>query len=463
MRYLFALVLGVVIGAAHAQWESVAGGYLEGSASATWYDSQNERLYFGGNMRYMQQDSLQVRAITYWEDGLWHPMRSGTTYIGNGAAPPVQAVLRLDTTIVIAGAFRKVDSIPDTKGVAQWHSGSWHSMGIDSADFISPNASRLQVINDTLHMLGGFVFVYDGDTIRNWAVWNGNTWAPGDTNVIFNYFTRAVAWYQDEFYMAGNFNVLGGVKDIARRNGGAWQSLGTGIMGDPWVNDMVVYDGLLWVVGEFYRSAGNPGSGIMVWDGTQWLDPFPMLDMFAQGRDLEIINGKLYFTGAMNVDGMADYYGVGRYDGEELCIIGGPEVFALNLTGNADTLYMATCGTHTCYPDGLPVNGIAKWPMDAPPDICFDVEVGITGLRAERPTLHPNPLSSSSLLQLPAHHPRPAALTWHDATGRLVRTDAPQWQGSHLRIERGQLPSGLYLLSLDGPGGRAATLRVVVE
>jgi hypothetical protein len=444
-----------------AQWADLAGGYSYGQSNWALYDSIDNRVYLCGNMRYMAQNTAEVRGVAYWQDGLWHRMNYGSVYPSPGVGPAVQAMCRLDTTMVVAGQIRGMDSIPNTRGVAQWHSGSWHSMGIDSASFISPNASRLQVINDTLHMLGGFVFVYDGDTIRNWAVWNGNTWAPGDTNVIFNYFTRAVCWYQSDFYMAGNFNVLGGVKDIARRNGGAWQSLGTGIMGDPWVNDMVVYDGLLWVVGEFYRSAGNPGSGIMVWDGTQWLDPFPMLDMFAQGRDLEIIDGRLYFTGAMNVDGMADYYGVGRYDGEELCIIGGPEVFALNLTGNADTLYMATCGTHTCYPDGLPVNGIAKWPMDAPPDICFDVEVGVAeGLNIMyQPSLHPNPFSTTALLTLAPDQSRPTTLAWYDATGRLVRTDAPHWQGNAVLIERGALPPGLYFLR-SGPG---QVLRVLVQ
>ncbi|MCB9180949.1 MAG: hypothetical protein H6593_05765 [Flavobacteriales bacterium] len=130
------------------------------------------------------------------------------------------------------------------------------------------------MVDGQLHLHGAFNTV-DGQPISNWAVYDGTTWQQVDTTEEFGFNTAKAVRYQGDLYVAGNFNTSNGVNDLARQGPNGWEALGPGLLGDPWVNEMVVYDGLLWVTGEFYEWWGNAASGIMAWDGSQWHNMFP--------------------------------------------------------------------------------------------------------------------------------------------------------------------------------------------
>jgi Secretion system C-terminal sorting domain len=437
------------------QWESVGGGTMAGDPRTLLFDTVSDQLYAVGDMRFMAVDTLQVNGTAMWDGAIWRPLGGGVSHPFNGLVPPVQAVCLYDSGVVIAGSQYGMSGVPNTRRVAKWQNGSWHSCGLDSLAQPYGGAVRLTVIDDTMHLLGASAIVYQGDTIERWAKYDGEHWTAGDPNEEWDFAITSLCKYQGVMYAGGNFDLSGGQNDLVRKGPNGWEELGQGLVGDPWVNDLVEYNGLLWVAGEFYQSAGNAASCLMAWDGNQWLNPFPQIQFFGQCRDLDVRNGKLYFGGAMYVDGLPEYYGLGEYDGDQVCIVGGPKAFSGRIAVSADTLYMATCKYLYCANQGPQVNTIAKWPLNAPPDACFDVEVGVQeqalpgALR-----IWPNPASDQITLSWPiADGGDVAAVHVFNDLGQVVLRTVLAAGTSDAQLFVGHLAAGCYSLALVGEGG----------
>jgi hypothetical protein len=250
-------------------------------------------------------------------------------------------------------------------------------------------------------MLGWFDTV-GTQVIHKWAKWDGEQWSPGGANEPIINQTQACARYQGDYYVGGNFSTQNGIDDLAKWAGGAWHSLGSGLHGDPWVNDLMVYDDLLWVAGNFFAGAGNAATGLMAWDGSNWINKFPQIQFTAQCKDLAIIDHKLYFSGPFLVQGLVGEYRIGQYDGHTLCILGGPDIYAGRITGSADTLYAQACVYLYCETQqGLQANGVMKWPLDAPADTCFAIAQSLPELNTSHQIqLYPNPTNDQVTIAL---------------------------------------------------------------
>ena len=85
---------------------------------------------------------------------------------------------------------------------------------------------------------------------------------------------NALAVYSDGLIAGGSFNTAGGVSAnyIARWNGSAWQSLGSGINNgvNNVVTSLTVYDNQLVAGGYFTTAGGASASRIARWNGSIW-------------------------------------------------------------------------------------------------------------------------------------------------------------------------------------------------
>ena len=418
MRLLLLLVPFAFCGPVVPQyWESVGGGVFSGDIYDLLYDSAKSRLYAVGSMGEMYLDTLSVNGVAYWEDGTWHAIGDAVDNPpGIGVCDPVTSIVIYDGDPVIGGFFNGVDSVPYTDGLATWSNDEWTTLGTDSPSKIA--YVNFSLIDDDLHMMGTIDSV-DGQATYNWAIWDGVHWTRADTSETFEFGVSKVITYQGEYVVGGNFGTTAGHSDLVHGVPGNWEEFGLGIIGDAWVNDMVVYDGLLWVAGEFFEMAGNAATALMVWDGVNWLNPFPDLHGWAASRDVHVANGKLYFILPMDINGMPGYYTLGVYDGNTVCVFGGSDKFFGKITCSADTLYGATCRylTPTCGPPGLLVNDIAKWPLDAPPDTCFTVHVSMPEQPSD-PTYFHYDLANDAIIM--HEHGDVAQLRLFDPLGRLV-------------------------------------------
>ena len=444
------------------QWTSVGGGFTWGPPRAMLWIPDSNCLVVTGHMGNTSTDSLPLRGTAYWRDSNWHAMAGGLDAIGDAPISPGLSFLRYGGELFLSGWFLQVDSVPNTWKVAKWNGVSWLSAGLDSVPDYG-GAAVLYLVDDELHMMGGSMVILNGDSCSNWLVYDGTDWRCGDPTEDFYFQTSCVVRYQGDLYVGGNFSTQGGLNDLVRRTPNGYEELGPGLLGDPWVNDMLVYDSLLWVIGEFYSGAGNAASGLMAWDGTQWLNPFPDIAFTGMGRDVNLINGKLFFTGPFAVNGLPGTYYIGCYDGQSLCVLGGNDIWVDRVEGSPDTLYAATGITQDWQPGSQVVNFIMKWPLDAPADTCFSIHVGLNELALSAPMVQvfPNPTRGRFTLQwsTSVSHPR---ITACDAQGRALLLNTERINGHAFECTLADPHPGLIHLRWSDER-RSGGITVVVE
>jgi hypothetical protein len=103
---------------------------------------------------------------------------------------------------------------------------------------------------------------------------NAQSWSSVGSGMAVKGIVSAMIVYNGELYVAGEFDSAGGipVNNIARWNGSVWDSVGSGLSG--LFNErtsMAVYNGNLYVGGGFTQSGSIslPG-GFAMYDGTSW-------------------------------------------------------------------------------------------------------------------------------------------------------------------------------------------------
>ena len=406
-------------------------------------------------------DSIPVRGVSYWKNDRWHAMAGGLRSQNDGPIEPGFEWIKVQQQVYVVGPFLQVDSVPGTQKIARWANGVWESAGLDSSSLVNGGVAYASVVDDELHLTGVFDAHLNGDSCSNWIIYDGSSWRCGDPTEDFYFGLSKVVRYQGDLYVGGNFNTQSGLNDLVRQTPNGYEELGPGLLGDPWVNDMVVYDSLVWVIGEFYAGAGNAASGLMAWDGTQWLNPFPDIAFTGMGRDVNLINGKLFFTGPFAVNGLPGTYYIGCYDGQSLCVLGGNDIWVDRVEGSPDTLYAATGITQDWQPGSQVVNYIMKWPLDAPADTCFSIHVGLNELSASAPLVQvfPNPSTGYFRLQWPAPIVRPT-ITAFDAQGRAVQLRAEPISGYAIDCTLADPQPGLFHLRWSD--GRASGGTTVV-
>jgi hypothetical protein len=447
MRTALVIALQVTANLVVAQWTSVGGGIPGGQPYDMLFDTTLQRLYVVGSMMYVNEFNLRVNGTAFYEDGSWHPMGTGTTDVYNvgWVCPEVKAICSHDSAIVVAGQFYQMDSVPNTSYVAEWRNEQWHSMGIDSNEQEIGNYENLVEIDGRLNLTGNFTWDINGP-IWSWAVWDGESWSPGDTTGIFqNMQIKSLCEYQGQLYAGGNFDNPGFPSDIARWNTDHWEEVGGGINGDPWVNDLAVYDDKLWVCGEFAASWGNAASGLMAWDGQHWLNPFPQIAFIAMGRNVQVANGKLYFIGPFMAQGLPGVHHFGVYDGNTLCIFGtnGLED-AGRLCVAPDTVYALAWG------NDIDVNTLGQWPLNAPMDTCYTVVQGETEPEgtADQFVLYPNPTNDQVTLHFSDELRRIAVhIAVQNMLGQEVACD-PHIGPTGITIGTSTLATGTYTLEV---------------
>ncbi len=121
--------------------------------------------------------------------------------------------------------------------------------------------------------------------------------------------------YNGDLYVGGQFTAIKGPTggwvtswSIARWDGTQWNPLGSGLVGSPWVNDLMVFQNKLIVGGTFDIAGGIDAWNIAAWDGANWSNLWTGNGGYGtnkdngnhQGayvRDLELFQNNLYIIG----------------------------------------------------------------------------------------------------------------------------------------------------------------------
>ena len=136
--------------------------------------------------------------------------------------------------------------------------------------------------------------------MRGVARWDGEAWRSLGSGLLPDYdaYGTCTRPWGSDLIVGGRFAQVGGVSasNIARWDGASWHALGSGL--DDEVYALAEYGGDLIVGGDFTRAGGIPAAGVARWNGSSWS---AMGDNAIYVGVLRVVEGRLFAAGTFLV------------------------------------------------------------------------------------------------------------------------------------------------------------------
>lgn len=169
------------------------------------------------------------------------------------------------------------------------------------------------------YYIGGEFKTVQGVPASGIAKWDGSAWTSLGSGI--NGSVYAIAISGNDVYAAGSFSVAGGnpAKNVAKWNGSSWSALGAGLgEGTHFVRSVAIYGGDVYFGGNFFVSDGSPANGIVRWDGTAY-SALPIAA--GEIRSLVVNDSSLYVGGNVALS-PGSSVGIVKYDGTSWTALG---------------------------------------------------------------------------------------------------------------------------------------------
>ena len=331
-------------------------------------------LVVGGNFR-RTIDGIDAENLLRWNGSEWQTLGPETGLDGT-----VLSMLVKDGDLYIGGRFEEIDGV-DVNHLARWDGTSWHAVGALSGSGVSGSSDSIGSFATVLNLesVGGGVLVSgdfssaDGVKAIGVALFrNATTIALGqDTGLGLSGPVAAIAVYQDDIYVGGDFEYAGPIRanNIARFDGETWHALeDRGFIGIPksdtldGVSALATYQGQLYVGGDFSNVADLGTDNLIRWDGSAW-NPLPLIPNGGV-EALTVHDGALFAGGSFTTlsDG-AEANNIAAFDGISWTPLAnflgnGVDSLVLSLASGSNGLYMG--GFFSTAGDSL-ADGLALW------------------------------------------------------------------------------------------------------
>lgn len=391
------------------------------------YDFPSNSIIFAG--QFTEVDGTPCQGIASWDGN------SLTTY-GNGLLGTVEDVENLQGTELIA-----VGENLDGAGanVAIWRNGQW--------DFFQPAAGKIHDVASlgNIAYFGGELFNQGFSQIYSLPMGGTSFSAVGDGFAGPIY---ALGSYQGEMYAGGDFQAVGlnAANYISRFNGSDWVDAGMGM-------DTTVYAFGYGANGEFLAGGILADSnyiqkmGLSEWDGTTWLSMLNPNPQFATGVydigdridriEKDIANNEIRITGNFSVLFGFDF-------GHDAAVyIDSLEVLRPLATPDNDIVGIVPWDNgYILGGDFSNVNGynIDFWGFRT-------VASSIVDPTVSQVSVFPNPAQDRLYIKI-AKVPADVHVELMDFQGRKHAV-AFEVEGENIRVERGDLAEGAYLILLS--------------
>lgn len=243
--------------------------------------------------------SLIVDNVARFDGQQWHAMNGGVRDWAISTAVYSLEVYQGD--LFVGGNF--VDVGPDGASttayrVARWD-GQWHGIGGIAGSDLATTALAMTVWDGELIVGGEFSYAGDSFQVGQPAVstsvarWDGQEWSQLGRGLGTNELVRKIVPYAGGHVAVGRFTEAGGAlaTRVAFFDGDDWQAMGSFENGN--VHDALVWNGELYVTGDFQTVNGQPIRTTARFDGAQW----HALGQGAGGWCLEVHQGQLHAAG----------------------------------------------------------------------------------------------------------------------------------------------------------------------
>lgn len=228
--------------------------------------------------------------VAAWDGTSWSPLGDG-----DGTSGPVIALATFDDgngRALYAGGTFKSAGTTLASAIARFDGTDWSALGSGISivsvfgavstgnvfalcEYTAPAASPALFAGGSFNRAGG-------NAASSIARWDGATWSPLGLGVTVTApalaSVTALCVHDDgtgpALYVGGTFTAAGGspASNIARWDGGAWSTLGSGTNGS--VRALCVFDdgsgAKLVAAGDFTQAGGAAANSIAVWNGNAW-------------------------------------------------------------------------------------------------------------------------------------------------------------------------------------------------
>ncbi|GAB3857174.1 hypothetical protein GCM10028822_30450 [Hymenobacter terrigena] len=244
-------------------------------------------VYAVGN--FTQAGGLPADCVAKWNGTTWSPLSNGVRGLTTGVYAYVELMacaVAANGDVYAGGNFLQAGST-GANNVAKWNGTAWNSLGTAVGNGLNDVVSAVAVAGNGDVYVGGN-FTQAGNVVANHiARWNGTAWSSlgtGAANGVtlnpafspyYNVVNAIAVAGNGDVYVGGTFTQAGGATAsyVAKWNGIAWSSLGTGTANgvDNKVNALAIAsNGDLYVGGAFTQAGGAAANRIAKWNGTAW-------------------------------------------------------------------------------------------------------------------------------------------------------------------------------------------------
>ena len=230
---------------------------------------------------------------------------------------------RFKDTIYATGFFTTVCGA-GTSYMAKWDNGGWQPVDIP----LSGPGHSLRAYSDLLYISkyvesidSNWVYVYDGNDIQKLGMGVYLTTASGFSELANIY---DVATFNNVIIACGEFDRVGdqSISGIMQWDGGKWLEVGGGLSGNipntapvMYPHQMLVFNGALYVVGNFRSAGGTVVNGIAKWDGIEWSAMGAGFNSTVYG--IGIFENEIYVGGDFTKSGTTDLKRIAKWDGSQ--------------------------------------------------------------------------------------------------------------------------------------------------
>ena len=264
-----------------------------------------------------------------------------------------QIFLQKAIALLVVGIFCNT-----TSSISQ----AWSPYG---AGFIYPNVVfDLIDYNGQLHA-GGAITGSGSNLFGGIAKWDGVNWTTlggGANSAVYS-----IVEFNGDLIAGGDFTSMGnipGTKKIARWDGTSWHAMGAGLTFGGQIHCMAVYDGKLYIGGNFQQVDNMNIIDIAVWNGTSWSSPCTLSLGLTELRALEVFNNELYIGGYLGSVNGITCYNIAKFDGQSWGPVGdglNSGIFSLYSDTSNNRLFAAGNFSATAWGGVLCPSNIACW------------------------------------------------------------------------------------------------------
>jgi len=217
-------------------------GWFDGDVTAM--TEHNGELWVAG--QFGTVDGINVNGVARWDGTQWHS-------VGGGPGPARANCI---------ASYQGTIHIGSTGSPKRWTGGGWQTF----TSAITGSLSVMHVHQGVLYM-GGATPFHPGNP--NLFAWNGTTLSVPGGGV--NNAVEGLGSFGNELIVGGRFTTAGGspARSIAKWNGSAWSTFGTGVKGTT-VKAITTFLGSLVIGGDFNRLQGENADYVARWTGSGW-------------------------------------------------------------------------------------------------------------------------------------------------------------------------------------------------